>query len=43
MKKKVGTPAYQAPEIADEAWIGPEVDIWAYGIVLYEMAVAYKP
>lgn len=39
----VGTPDYQAPEMADGVWISPAVDIWAYGIVLYEMAVGYKP
>ncbi len=32
-----------APEILPEAWIGPEVDIYSFGIVLYELAVAYKP
>ena len=39
----VGTPEYQAPEMADGVWISPAVDMWAYGIVLYEMAVGYKP
>ena len=43
MKARVGTSSYWAPEIANETWIGPEVDMWAYGIVLHEMAVAYKP
>jgi len=23
--------------------IGTEVDLWSFGIVLYELAVAYKP
>jgi serine/threonine protein kinase len=43
MQRKVGTASYWAPEIANETWIGPKVDIWSYGIVLHEMAVGYKP
>ena len=29
--------------MANDTWILPTVDMWAYGIVLYEMAVGYKP
>ena len=29
--------------MADEVWISPAIDVWAYGILLYEMAVGYKP
>ena len=43
MEQRVGTQDYQAPEMADNTWITPAVDMWAYGIVLYEMAVGYKP
>jgi len=43
MVQLVGTPEYQAPEMEDGAWITTAVDMWAYGIVLYEMAVGYKP
>ena len=39
----VGTVDYQAPEMKTKSWITPAIDIWAYGIVLYEMAVGYKP
>lgn len=39
----VGTQDYQAPEMRDDCWITPKVDMWAFGIVLYEMAVGYKP
>ena len=43
MEHLVGTPDYHAPEMADGVQITPAVDIWALGIVLYEMAVGYKP
>lgn len=43
MEVSVGTLDYQAPEMADQTWITPAVDMWAFGIVLYEMAVGYKP
>jgi len=35
---------YIAPEITGkDILIGPEIDVWSFAIVLYEMAVAYKP
>lgn len=43
MEVKVGTQDYQAPEMTNDTWITPAVDMWAYGIVLYEMTVGYKP
>ena len=43
MEQCVGTQDYQAPEMTDGAWISPAIDMWAFGIVLYEMAVGYKP
>ena len=43
MELCVGTADYQAPEMANNTWISTAVDMWAYGIVLYEMAVGYKP
>ena len=43
MEKLVGTADYQAPEMADDVWVSTAIDMWAYGIVLYEMAVGYKP
>ena len=44
MKERSGTAGYIAPEIkANNKIVGPEIDIWSFGIVLYEMCVAYKP
>ena len=43
MECKVGTPGYQAPEIASGAIVTKAIDIWSYGILLHEWAVGYKP
>ena len=44
MKERSGTAGYIAPEIrGTNVLVGPEIDIWAFGIILYEMCVAYKP
>jgi serine/threonine protein kinase KIN1/2 len=44
MKLRSGTAAYIAPEIkGNNKLVGPEIDMWAFGIILYEMCVAYKP
>ena len=40
---KVGTIGYIAPEMQEGKYIGPEADLWSLGVVLYELAVAYKP
>lgn len=35
---------YMAPEMnSGPIIVGPEVDLWSFGVCLYEMAVAYKP
>lgn len=39
----VGTPAYMAPEQIRGDRIGPAVDIFALGVVLYEMLAGSKP
>jgi serine/threonine protein kinase len=44
MKERSGTAAYMAPEVKGKnILVGPEIDLWAFGILLYELAVAYKP
>ncbi len=44
MTERCGTGGYIAPEIGPKnTLIGPEIDMWAFGIMLYEMCTAYKP
>jgi serine/threonine protein kinase len=38
-----GTFGHIAPEVKSYCHITTAVDMWCYGLVLYEMAVAYKP
>lgn len=44
MVEKCGTQGYIAPEIQQKnSLVGPEIDMWAFGVMLYEMCTAYKP
>jgi serine/threonine protein kinase len=39
----VGTPAYMAPEQGDPAPVGPAADVYAFGLLLYEMLSGVLP
>ena len=44
MVTRCGTQGYIAPEIGPKnSIISPEIDMWAFGVMLYEMCTAYKP
>ncbi len=44
MVERCGTSGYIAPEVQSKnTLVGPEIDMWAFGVMLYEMCVAYKP
>ena len=44
MKVRSGTAGYMAPELkGPKIHITSAIDMWAFGIILYELAVAYKP
>ena len=44
MAERCGTGGYIAPEVGSKnSLIGPEIDMWAFGVMLYEMCTAYKP
>lgn len=44
MVTRCGTQGYIAPEVkSKDSLIGPEIDIFAFGIIMYELMAAYKP
>ena len=44
MVERCGTGGYIAPEIQSKnTLVGPEIDMWSFGVMLYEMCTAYKP
>lgn len=44
LKTRCGTPQYIAPEIVmDDVYLGPPVDLWSAGVILYVMLSARMP
>jgi serine/threonine protein kinase len=44
MPNRCGTQGYIAPEVQDKnTEVGPEIDMWAFGVMLYEWCTAYRP
>ena len=39
----VGTPNYSAPEILERKRYGPKIDVYSYGVILWEMAMQQIP
>lgn len=39
----VGTPEYMAPSAVNSVVSGPEADLWALGVVLYQMMTGFTP
>jgi calcium/calmodulin-dependent protein kinase I len=44
MKDLSGTKGFMAPELKKSgSLVGPEIDMWSFGVVFYQLCVAYLP
>mmetsp|Transcript_25815 Transcript_25815/g.36306 ORF Transcript_25815/g.36306 Transcript_25815/m.36306 type:complete len:549 (+) Transcript_25815:62-1708(+) len=44
LQSRCGSPLYASPELLlDKTYIGPEVDVWAMGVILYAMVTGCMP
>ena len=43
MEELTGSGGYIAPECGKGEFVTKAIDIWSFGICLYEMSVGYKP
>ena len=44
MVTRCGTQGYIAPEVGGKnSLVGPEIDMFAFGVIMYELMSAYKP
>eukprot|EP00939_MAST-03C_sp_MAST-3C-sp1_P004070 g4070.t1 len=43
LRKLIGTTSYMAPEMFQRSYEGPEVDMYAMGVVLFQMMTGSKP
>lgn len=43
IEKKCGTDKFIAPEVCDNGFVTPMVDMWCFGIILHTLTVGYTP
>ena len=43
IERKCGTDKYVPPEVRDNAWITPAVDMWCFGLILHQLTVGFSP
>ena len=43
IERKCGTDKYVPPEVKDNSWITPAVDMWCFGLILHQLTVGFSP